>query len=147
MSVALLKMGSMTDKPEGAGLGQRLRELRKKAGLSQEELAHLAGLADQTAISRIERVNGYQPQSFTLFKIARALGTTVDELLTGIIEVKPKPIPDEGKARSLRDQVGILARNQAHIALTMKELMERLDSLTVQERESRSQRRSGERKK
>jgi len=35
--------------------GQRIRELRKKSGLSQKELAHRIGLATGVSITKIER--------------------------------------------------------------------------------------------
>jgi transcriptional regulator with XRE-family HTH domain len=63
-------------------LGKRLRELREKAGLSQEALADLACL-HRTYIGGIERGErnvGVQ----NLIQIARAMKLTPSELLKGI---------------------------------------------------------------
>lgn len=60
-------------------LGKRIRDLRKKAGLSQEELAEKAKL-DLTSISEIE--SGLRnPSLKTIHKIALALKIQVKELI------------------------------------------------------------------
>lgn len=57
----------------------RLRELRKKAGLTQTELANLAGVS-QAAISQVE--NDTRPLTVDWMRIfARILGCTVADLL------------------------------------------------------------------
>ena len=59
--------------------GERVRELRKELGISQEELAHKAGL-HRPYIGMIERAE----KNITLLniqKIANALETTENELL------------------------------------------------------------------
>ena len=58
----------------------RIRELRKAAGVSQEELAKRCGVTRQT-INAIEN-NKYDPTLALAFHLARELGTTVDELFT-----------------------------------------------------------------
>ncbi len=58
-------------------LGRAIRELRKKQGLSQEELA-LASSITQAALSQIE--NGKRPGSGTLSKVSRALNVPVSLL-------------------------------------------------------------------
>ncbi len=55
-----------------------IREKRKEAGLSQEELASRCGVSRQT-INAIEN-NKYDPTLSLAFALARELGTTVDEL-------------------------------------------------------------------
>ncbi|HLD96498.1 MAG TPA: helix-turn-helix transcriptional regulator [Patescibacteria group bacterium] len=56
-----------------------VRGAREKRGISQEELAHRAGLY-RTYIGHIE--NGrYSPSAYVLYKIAKALNTSVGELL------------------------------------------------------------------
>ena len=55
-----------------------IRETRKEAGLSQEELASRCGVSRQT-INAIEN-NKYDPTLSLAFALARELGTTVDEL-------------------------------------------------------------------
>lgn len=60
-------------------LAFNLRTLRRKAGLSQEDLADRAGL-DRTYISSLER-QVYAASIDTLDKIAGALGVEAFELL------------------------------------------------------------------
>ena len=60
---------------------QRLYELRKQSGLSQEGLASLLGVTRQT-IHAIEN-NKYDPTLTLAFHLAGVLGTTVDELFLG----------------------------------------------------------------
>ena len=58
----------------------RIRELRKAAGLRQEDLARLLGATRQT-IHAIEN-NKYDPTLALAFRLAQVLGTTVDLLFT-----------------------------------------------------------------
>ena len=58
----------------------RIRELRKAAGISQEELARRCGVTRQT-INAIEN-NKYDPTLALAFHLARVLDTTVDSLFT-----------------------------------------------------------------
>ncbi len=55
-----------------------IREKRKEAGLSQEELASRCGVSRQT-LNAIENYK-YDPTLSLAFSLARELGTTVDEL-------------------------------------------------------------------
>ena len=55
-----------------------IREKRKEAGLSKEELASRCGVSRQT-INAIEN-NKYDPTLSLAFALARELDTTVDEL-------------------------------------------------------------------
>lgn len=58
--------------------GKRVRDLRKGANVTQEQLAEKSGLP-QSHISRIE--NGeVSPTRFTLEKIAKALGKTIGDI-------------------------------------------------------------------
>ena len=56
----------------------RIRELRKAMGMSQEELAHRAGVSRQT-INMIER-GDYNPSLNLCLSICHVLGKTLDEL-------------------------------------------------------------------
>ncbi len=60
-------------------LARNLRTIRQQRGLSQEELAHRAGM-DRTYVSSLER-GVYGATIDMVEKIARALGTEVWELL------------------------------------------------------------------
>lgn len=59
-------------------VSKRIRDARKKAGLTQEELAEKAGLP-QSHISRLEQQK-HSPTAKTLEKIAKALGIPHSEL-------------------------------------------------------------------
>jgi transcriptional regulator with XRE-family HTH domain len=62
--------------------GARLRELRERAGISQEESAHLAGL-DRSYIGQVER--GERNVSLVnIYKIARGLGVSPGDLFTDL---------------------------------------------------------------
>jgi len=62
-----------------ATIAANVRRARKAAGLSQEALAHQAGL-DRTYVSQVER--GRRNLTVTaLARLAAALGTTADRLL------------------------------------------------------------------
>lgn len=66
--------------PEHAALGEAVRTLRRKAGMSQEELADAAS-TDLTQVGGIER-GVRNPSYTTLLRLAGALETTVGELTT-----------------------------------------------------------------
>lgn len=63
---------------EHAALGEAVRLLRTKAGLSQEALAERAG-TDLTQVGGIER-GARNPSYTTLLRLAAALETSVGEL-------------------------------------------------------------------
>jgi transcriptional regulator with XRE-family HTH domain len=67
----------MVQKSHLISLGARIRELRKKAGLSQEDVADKAGL-NPNYIGRVER-GEINVTVDTLFKIAVSLNVGVDE--------------------------------------------------------------------
>lgn len=63
-------------------LGKRIRAKRRELGMSQEGLAHEAGL-DRSYVGRIER--GEHNLTFvSLVKIARAMGCDVAALTVGL---------------------------------------------------------------
>jgi transcriptional regulator with XRE-family HTH domain len=59
--------------------GRRLRELRKQAGLSQEALAHEAGL-DRSYVGGVER-GEYNIALLNICRLAEALDLSPEELL------------------------------------------------------------------
>jgi transcriptional regulator with XRE-family HTH domain len=63
-------------------LANRIRELRDQKGISQEELAHRAGLS-RTGMGFLETGKRW-PRLDTLMKVAGGLNVTVDELLKGL---------------------------------------------------------------
>ena len=65
---------------------KHLFEIRKKKGLSQAELAYLAGIA-QSSLARYER-GEMQPTIEVVKKIADVLKISIDELLNGSVSEK-----------------------------------------------------------
>jgi putative transcriptional regulator len=61
-----------------ARFGARLRQLRKRAALKQEQLAERAGI-DRKSISRMENAQ-HSPALDVIFQVARALGVEPGEL-------------------------------------------------------------------
>ncbi len=59
-------------------LSQRLKEIRKKKGLTQQKLAEKAGL-HLTYVGHLE-LGKYHPTVFVMWKIAKALGVTMNDL-------------------------------------------------------------------
>ncbi|MFX3637070.1 MAG: helix-turn-helix domain-containing protein [Candidatus Pristimantibacillus sp.] len=64
----------------GKVIGERIRNYRKKQGLSQEELAHLASM-HTSYVGEIER-SEKSPTLESLEKITSALGITLEELFS-----------------------------------------------------------------
>jgi transcriptional regulator with XRE-family HTH domain len=60
-------------------IGPRLKNLRFRAGLTQQELADKAGTT-QTTVARIER-DAVEPEVTTIRKLAKALGVTPADLI------------------------------------------------------------------
>ena len=66
---------------DSEGIGERLRRLREKRGLKQQEVADLVGLKTKTSVSQME--NGRVPRMPTLVKLAAIYGSTVNFLISG----------------------------------------------------------------
>ena len=62
-------------------LSTNLKKLREKKGLSQDRLAKLADIANNTII-KIEQGENVNPRLDTLKKIAKALEVSVDNLIS-----------------------------------------------------------------
>ena len=62
-------------------ISRRLKELRATAGMSQQSLAVAAGLS-VSLVSQIERGSRSDPRISTTAALAKALGVTLDELVT-----------------------------------------------------------------
>ena len=69
--------------PKPTTLNERLREARADADLTQEELAQESGLSSST-VSKLERDPDCNPTRTTLEAYAKACGTTVDKLTSGL---------------------------------------------------------------
>ena len=61
--------------------GEKIKEIRKKRGLTQKQLGDLCGMAD-SAIRRYENGRA-NPKLETIKKIATALDVSIDVLMTG----------------------------------------------------------------
>jgi len=61
-------------------LAKNITQLRKAKGLSQEKLARLADVANNTLI-KMESGENQNPTLDTLKKVAKALNVSVDELI------------------------------------------------------------------
>lgn len=73
-------------------LGEKIREQRKQAGLSQEQLAEKLNVSRQ-AITKWEMDKGI-PDVANLIAISDEFGLSLDELIKGDISVKKKIIAD-----------------------------------------------------
>src|SRR5690349_15351695 len=76
----------MTDHPTDAEhqdtpFGRNIRQLRKNAGLTQEELAAQTGIS-QSHISALER-GVYHPQMDNLQSLSRVFGVSMEDLAAG----------------------------------------------------------------
>lgn len=63
-----------------SNISKNLRKLRESKGLSQEKLARLSDVANNTIV-KIEAGKNLNPTLDTLKKIAKALTISVDELI------------------------------------------------------------------
>ena len=64
-----------------SNITKNLRKLREAKGLSQEKLARLSDVANNTII-KIEAGKNQNPTLETLKKVAQALGVSVDDLMS-----------------------------------------------------------------
>jgi transcriptional regulator with XRE-family HTH domain len=63
-----------------SNISKNLRKMREAKGLSQEKLARLADVANNTII-KIEGGKNKNPTLNTLKKITKSLGTSLDDLI------------------------------------------------------------------
>jgi putative transcriptional regulator len=64
--------------------GTRIRAVRREAGITQQGLAAAVEVSRQTIIAM--ETGDYAPSVFLAIKIARALGTTVEQLWAGPVK-------------------------------------------------------------
>lgn len=77
-----------------AGLGKKLQQARKAAGLTQQDLCHKAKLSYST-LAKIERGAIKAPSIFTIQSVAEALGLTLGDLIG-----EEPPAPEKSKKTS-----------------------------------------------
>ena len=76
------------------GIGKRIRELRKRAGMTQPQLAERVGV-HETTIRRWEQETDKGPDTAMIMKLADALNTTAENLLSESVEKNAEEIPLE----------------------------------------------------
>ncbi len=84
-------------------LGERLQELRKSRGISQEQLAEQAGVSRQ-AVSKWE-LGESAPELDKVVALSEFFGVTTDYLLKGGGPASPSPAPKSGWDREAIGQV------------------------------------------
>lgn len=72
-------------------IGERLQELRKKAGYSQEQVAEMLGISRQ-AISKWESGQG-KPEIDNIIKLMKLYQVSADYLLLGAENIPAPPAP------------------------------------------------------
>ncbi len=93
--------------PAPQSLGERIRALRHQQQLSLSQLARLSGVS-KGYLSQVERSASARPSAATLFAVARALGTSIAELLEADASVSlPDPIDVPDSLREFGDEVGL----------------------------------------
>ena len=87
--------------------GEKLQDLRKKAGMSQDALAEKLDVSRQ-AVSRWER-DETLPETEKVILLADIFEVTTDYLLRPEVEI-PEPTRREKSSRFLTERLGALAR-------------------------------------
>ena len=77
-------------------LGDRLRDARLAAGLTQEALAHQAGVS-RTLVQRTERAYGEVPGLRALWRLGEAVGVDARDLLPDVRQ-QSRGLPRDGRA-------------------------------------------------
>ena len=105
----LMHAGGRPPKSQGPAIGQRIAEARRRADISQRELALRLGVTQQT-IATLERRTS-TPRSATLLKIAGILGVSPNELL-GVKDASNSQGLTRGRAQQTFHAVSKLPRRQ-----------------------------------
>lgn len=77
------------DETLSAEFGRRLRRFREEAGLSQEQLAHAAGV-HRTYVGHVER-GETTPTLYSIVRLANALSIAAGELVNGLTPGATRP--------------------------------------------------------
>jgi transcriptional regulator with XRE-family HTH domain len=111
------------------GFGARLAEIRRRRGLTQQELGKTVGVS-QRVVAYYERA-GAQPPGAMLNELARALRVRIEELLG------TKPIPDQTRPKTAR-LLKRLRRVEELPPADQRAVLKILDGLLESRRRSRS---------
>lgn len=116
-----------------ATTGERIRQIREKRGMTQDQLSEAAGIS-KGFLSDVEN-NNKNISSQALLRIANALGASVDYLLQGVVResAQREPIVIPPELSSVAEEEG----------LSYNETLELLDAYNsvVARRSGKSQRR------
>jgi transcriptional regulator with XRE-family HTH domain len=99
--------------------GKNLKQELIYAGMLKKELAVKAGV-NKRAIDTYVRTNSSMPPADTAVKIAKALGVTVEYLVTGEESIK-----SEEKSSLIRNILKLSKKDQRIITLLVKEMGKR----------------------
>jgi transcriptional regulator with XRE-family HTH domain len=92
--------------PDPPTIGARIRQRREEAGLSLSRLAHEAGVSKGYLWNLEKEETDGRPSGRTLYQIARALGTTMADLLgREVLADSPTEVPDS--LRRFADREGL----------------------------------------
>src|SRR5215207_10954569 len=72
-------------------LGKRVRQRRLEKGMSAVELSEAAGIS-KGYLSELETGHATRPSGAVLLKIAKALGTTIADLLDQEVHLQPRSV-------------------------------------------------------
>ena len=100
---------------------QKLRELRKARGLTQQQLADKVGISN-VSLSNYER-GTQMPDILTLTKLANAIGVSTDTLLGLNDQDDDSNSPKTLEARILASGVDKLPKEQRELALNVVKAM------------------------
>ena len=99
-------------------LADRLQELRKKAGYSQEQLADMLGLSRQ-AVSKWESRQG-KPEIDNIIKLTEIYHVSADYILLGIDPSAQAPAPEKKKvAKEYREAIKSISIVAATAGITV----------------------------
>lgn len=100
-------------------LGERIRDLRQKAGLTQEELAKEIGYSTKTSISKIEN-DVLDINQSTIVALARALKTTPSVLMGWSESIKTTPFPNANEQELIKIYRNVNEDGQDYIMQTAR---------------------------
>lgn len=99
--------------------GEKIRKRREELGLSQEQLASLAGITRRSIVNYETDVK--KPFTSTLRKLATALGVTIYYLQNEDVEDPQANIEEEPYIQAARDAFGKKAEEEMAVILTQAE--------------------------
>jgi len=99
-------------------ISERLQELRKKAGYSQEQLAEMLGLSRQ-AVSKWESGQG-KPEIDNIVKLTEIYKVSADYILLGAEKEATAPVPEKKElSHEYKKAIGIIAIIAATAIITV----------------------------